>query len=169
MKTLTNKDFISNGGSGYVYRISEDKVVKTLRIGNGRVSPEFKAEFRMQYNMYNDGIPVPRPHGFDEFIFPSSDLFWDIGSGIPTKRRGIVMDYIEGTNMEEYIRSLGDDLSKRDYFSEKSRVLGLLKREISIATDLGFLPGIDATERNAILTPEGNVVIIDVAKWFISS
>lgn len=135
---------IGEGYDGLVYRISENKCAKVLRI-NAKHTLEH--EFNMSTFLFENKISVPKPYGILKMSFPHYiELITEV----------FILEYISGGNLCKY--------NGKEYL----KLLERAKLEYENVKKLGVITG-DCKCKNVLFSPKKNkIYLIDFQSWKFS-
>ena len=141
---------LGSGGFGKTYEALDlgkpNKVIKVL-INNSRKAVElFRRESEVLSQISNPGIPAVEPNSYITFS--------PAGSAEPI--HCLVMEKIDGINLQSYIKQLGhpiDSNGARRWLSEMSEILAIIHAHGVIHRDI--------KPANIIIRPDGNLSLID--------
>ncbi|MDP3027416.1 MAG: hypothetical protein Q8N63_06920 [Nanoarchaeota archaeon] len=140
-----NPEFIDEKSHGEIYRISDTEVAKIPKW-----MPEIGREMKIAIMLYESGISVPEPRGWEVVSVPQE---------FDEPRKAFVMEFIEGYSRN----ALYERYKAKEYALAKE----LVEEETKKAEQLGFNPGFDRrNEGNYILTPDKKIKLIDFTAWY---
>jgi len=141
------------GGHGRIYRISDEDVAKVPHIER-----EIGREMTMTKMLYESGISVPEPRGWETVRVPDLPKFLGDDGRIILKK-GFVMEFVEGLDGKALYEG---PLANHERFKLAKQ---LAKLEIGKAEKLGFVPSDWYNRGNYILTPNDEIKLIDFGFW----
>lgn len=143
-QTYEFPEFIGEYSHGFLYKISNTNVAKIPKW-----MPEIGREMKIAIMLYESGISVPEPRGWEMVSVPQE---------FDEPRKAFVMEFIEGCS--------GKFLYERYKAKEYALAKELAEEETKKAEQLGFNQGFDIWNAgNYILTPDKKIKLIDFITW----